>query len=62
VEAVVLDIEGVPAEAAPVREETWTSLTAVAGGETVRSSVCEAGATVVMSVGESVSEVDLEGA
>jgi hypothetical protein len=30
--------------------------------ETVRSSVCEAGATVVMSVGESVSEVDLEGA
>src|SRR4029453_18099503 len=30
--------------------------------EGVRSSVCEAGATVVMSVGESVSEVDLEAA
>src|SRR3954462_6476228 len=30
--------------------------------ETVRSSVCEAEATVVMSVGESVSEVDLEAA
>jgi hypothetical protein len=28
--------------------------------EAVRSSVCEAGATVVMSVGESVSEVNLE--
>jgi hypothetical protein len=28
--------------------------------ETVRPSVCEAEATVVMSVGESVSEVDLE--
>jgi transposase len=29
--------------------------------ETVRRSVCEAEATVVMSVGESVSEVDFEG-
>ena len=29
--------------------------------EGVRSSVCEAGATVVMSVGDSVSEMDLEG-
>src|SRR3954471_4958883 len=30
--------------------------------ETVRSSVCEVGATVLWSVGKSVSEVDLEGA
>src|SRR4051794_27482351 len=35
---------------------------ATVNAETVRSSVCEAEATVVMSVGESVSEVDLEAA
>jgi transposase len=39
----------------------WLPDPSVRREETVRRSVCEAEATVVMSVGESVSEVDFEG-
>ena len=45
------------------RARLWAAVLACGGpGETVRASVCEAGATVVISVGESVSEVDFEAA
>jgi hypothetical protein len=47
---------------AVVDEQPQIELGPIEVRETVRASVCEAGATVVISVGESVSEVDFEAA